>query len=75
MAKKRRYKKNSQKKAKKIDVVVIVLIMLSILLGVLIYTKSGYLGNSLNQILRWNDRYYGICFASRIIYFSYTNSM
>ncbi len=49
MAGKRRYKKRS--KASKIDVVVVSLIILSILLAVLIFTKSGVVGLKLNEIL------------------------
>ena len=49
MAKKRRYKK-TKTRASKIDVAVISLIILSILLAVLIYTKSGVVGNKLNEI-------------------------
>ena len=50
MAKKRRYKKR-KKTASKADVTVIVLIVLSILLAVLVYTKSGVIGLKLNEIL------------------------
>ena len=50
MAKKRRYKKRKNK-ASKMDVTVISLIILSILLAVLIYTKSGVIGAKLNEIL------------------------
>ena len=50
MAKKRTYKKR-KKTASKIDLAVIVLIVLSILLAVLIYTKSGVIGLKLNEIL------------------------
>ncbi len=50
MAKKRRYKK-SKKKASKLDLAVVIIIMLSILLAVLIYTKSGVVGVKLNEIL------------------------
>lgn len=50
MAKKRRYKKKKNK-ASKMDVVVISFITLSILLAVLIYTKSGVIGVKLNEIL------------------------
>ena len=50
MAKKRRYKK-SKKKASKLDLAVVIIIMLSILLGVLIYTKSGIIGIKLHEIL------------------------
>ena len=49
MAKKRRYKTKSR--ASKVDVVVVSLIILSILLAVLIYTKSGVIGNKLNEVL------------------------
>lgn len=50
MAKKRRYKKKKSR-ASKVDVAVISLIILSILLAVLIYTKSGVIGVKLNEIL------------------------
>ena len=50
MAKKRRYKK-SKKTASKLDLAVVIIIMLSILLGVLIYTKSGIIGIKLHEIL------------------------
>ena len=49
MAKKRRYKK--KKTASKIDIAIVVLMVLSILLAVLIYTKSGVIGLKLNEIL------------------------
>ena len=49
MAKKRRYK--TKAKASKIDIAVITLIIVSILLAVLIYTKSGVVGLKLNEIL------------------------
>ncbi len=50
MAKKKRYKKKKNK-ASKADIVVVTLIILSILLAVLIYTKSGVIGAKLNEIL------------------------
>lgn len=50
MAKKRRYKRKKNR-ASKVDVAVISLIILSILLAVLIYTKSGVIGVKLNEIL------------------------
>ncbi len=50
MAKKRRYKKR-KKTASRLDIAVITLIVLSILLAVLIYTKSGTIGIKLNEIL------------------------
>ena len=46
--KKRRYKK--KKTTSKLDIAVVTLILLSVLLGVLIYTKSGIIGVELNQI-------------------------
>ena len=50
MATKRRYQKRKNR-ASKIDVAVVLLILLSILLAVLIYTKSGIIGVKLNEIL------------------------
>lgn len=47
--KKRRYKK--RKTASKLDLAVVILIVFSILLAVLIYTKSGVIGLKLNEIL------------------------
>ena len=49
MAKKRRYKKKKQ--ASKMDIAIVTLIILSVLLAVLIYTKSGVIGSKLNEIL------------------------
>ncbi len=49
MAKKRRYKRRN--KANKVDIAVILCIIFSILLAVLIYTKSGVIGAKLNEIL------------------------
>ncbi len=50
MAKKRRYKKRAKQKSK-LDLVIVSLIVFSILLGVLIYNKSGVVGLKLNEIL------------------------
>ena len=50
MAKKRRYKKKKQS-ASNLDIAIITLIVLSVLLAVLIYTKSGVVGIKLNEIL------------------------
>ena len=50
MAKKRRYKKK-KKSASNLDIAIITLIVLSVLLAVLIYTKSGVVGIKLNEIL------------------------
>ena len=50
MAKKRTYKKK-KKTASKVDLAVVGLIIFSILLAVLIYTKSGVIGSALNEIL------------------------
>ena len=47
---KRRYTKK-KKTASKMDITVVVLIVISILLAVLIYTKSGVVGSKLNEIL------------------------
>ena len=49
MAKKRRYKK-TRTRASRVDIVVVTLIILSILLAVLIYTKSGVIGTKLSEI-------------------------
>ena len=50
MAKKRRYKKK-KKAASNLDIAVITLMVFSVLLAVLIYTKSGVVGIKLNEIL------------------------
>ena len=62
MAKKKRYPKRKSP-ASKADVAVISLIIFSILLAVLIYTKSGIIGLKLNEILGgdWNST---ICFTN-----------
>ncbi len=44
-------KKNTRKTASNMDLVVVALIIISILLGVLIYAKSGVIGVKLNEIL------------------------
>ena len=49
MAKKKRYKKKKNT-ASKADITVVVLMIISILLAVLIYTKSGVVGAKLNEI-------------------------
>jgi len=49
MAKKRRYKKKKQKS--NIDIAVVGMIVASVLLAVLIYTQSGYLGKNLSPML------------------------
>ena len=43
--------KRNKKRNKLIDMQVVILIVASILLGVLIYTKAGYIGGKLNLIL------------------------
>ena len=48
---KKNSKKKSKKTASKLDLAVITIMMFSILLGVLIYTKSGVVGVKLNDIL------------------------
>ena len=50
MARKRKYKK-AKNRASKIDIAVVTLIIVSVLLAVLIYTKSGVIGVKLNEIL------------------------
>ncbi len=50
MAKKKKYKKKKNR-ASKADMTVVTLIILSILLAVLIYTKSGVIGVKLNEML------------------------
>ena len=59
MARKRTYKKRNtgkraqatRKQASKIDLAIVILMVLAILLGVLIYTKSGVIGIKLSEIL------------------------
>ncbi len=59
MARKRTYKKRNtgkraqatRKQASKIDLAIVILMVLAILLGVLIYTKSGVIGIRLSEIL------------------------
>ncbi len=55
MAQKRNYKKKknnkSRKKASKLDLAIIIIIMLSLLVGTLIFTKSGVIGLKLNEVL------------------------
>ncbi len=63
MPKKRRYKKR-KKTTSKLDIAVITLIVFSILLAVLIYTKSGIIGLKLNQILRRINGNYAIYTSS-----------
>ena len=43
--------RRSKKKSNKLDLQVVVLIIASILLGVLIYTKAGYIGETLSPVL------------------------
>ena len=64
MAKKRRYKKR-KKAASKLDLAVVTMIVFSLLLAVLIYTKSGVIGLKLNEILRKNVWNYAICSSNR----------
>ena len=51
MAKKRRYKRR-KKAASKLNITVVSMIVFSLLLAVLIYTKSGVIGLKLSEILR-----------------------
>lgn len=63
MAKKRRYKRRKNA-ASKSNITVVSLIAASLLLAVLIYTKSGVIGLKLNEMLRRNN-------GSNAIYTSY----
>ena len=58
LARKRTYKKrstgkraSSRKQASKIDLAIVILMVIAVLLGVLIYTKSGVIGQNLSEIL------------------------
>ena len=51
MAKRKNKKSKTKKRASNIDLTIVALIILSILLGVLIYGKSGVIGIKLNEIL------------------------
>ena len=51
MAKRKRRYQKRKKTTSKIDMAVVILIVVSILLAVLIYTKSGMIGTKLNEIL------------------------
>ena len=51
MAKKKRRYKKSKKTASKLDLAVVIIMMVSLLLAVLIYTKSGVVGQKLNEVL------------------------
>ena len=51
MAKKKRRNKKSKKTASKLDLAVVIIMMVSLLLAVLIYTKSGVVGQKLNEVL------------------------
>lgn len=74
MAKKRRYKKR-KKAASKLDLTVVSLIVFSILLAVLIYTKSGVVGIKLSEILRWYNGGYAICSSYWYIRYCYKTCM
>ena len=61
MAKRKRRYQKRKKTTSKMDMAVIILIVVSILLAVLIYTKSGMIGTKLNEILGrsiWNSSIY-----------------
>ena len=61
MAKKRKYTKRKQTKSSKQNLSIVILIILSILLGFLIYTNSGAVGITLNEVLG------GMMGASRLL--------
>lgn len=71
MAKRKRRYQKRKKVTSKMDMVVIVLIVVSILLAVLIYTKSGMIGTKLNEILGRNIWYSSI--YTTYWYFCYSN--
>lgn len=60
MARKRRYKRR-KKASSKLDLTVVSLIVFSILLAVLVYTKSGVIGIKLSEILRRDNGSNAIC--------------
>jgi hypothetical protein len=62
MARRKSKKRNTSK-----DIHVVLLIVISIILGILIYTKSGYIGEKLTPALRWFNRMGKICFTDRNI--------
>ena len=50
-------RKNSKKQAKTSgDIQIILMLFASIILGILIYTRSGVVGETLTSFLRWNCR-------------------
>ena len=51
MARRRKYTRKNNKKVSNENLTIIILILLSVLLGFLIYTKSGTIGITLNEIL------------------------
>lgn len=51
MARRKKYTKKVNKKVSNDNLTIIILIILSVLLGFLIYTKSGTIGITLNEIL------------------------
>lgn len=58
---KRGRKKKQEPKGMSIDLAVVTMIIMSILLGVLIYTQSGYVGKMLSPMLGrsyWNNKIY-----------------
>lgn len=59
MARRKSKKRNTSK-----DIHVVLLIVISIILGILIYTKSGYIGENLTPVLRWFDRMGKVCSAN-----------
>lgn len=71
--KKRRYKRRNKKTAN-IDVVIIATIVVNIIVAILLYAKSGYVGNLLSDVLRWHDGATKICFTFRRLYSRNTSS-
>ncbi len=75
MAKKKRRYKKKKKTASNLDIAVITLIVLSILLAVLIYTKSGVIGIKLSEILRRFARNHAVCTSDRNFCYCYQISI
>lgn len=75
MAKKKRRYKKKKKTASNLDIAVVTLIVLSILLAVLIYTKSGVIGIKLSEVLRRLDGDYAVCTSDWNFYYCYQISI
>jgi len=68
LAKEKKIKKQTKQDNKKkvnADIAIVVMIVISILLAVLIYTESGYIGEFLSPMLRRNFWIYEIYYSNR----------